>query len=107
MAEVDRIEADEGGEQAPVGLGQPLADEEALVREPRLEDVERFEQRPERLLVGLLGGREAGAIDAVVDGRVDARVQRVDLAPKLGRVIVAFRRADRVEGAVEHADDLG
>ena len=80
VAEIDRVEADEGGEEPPVGFRQPLAAEVALAGEPRLEPVERLEQGAERLFVCLLRGGEARAIDAVVDGRVDAAVQGVDLA---------------------------
>ena len=54
MPEIDRVEADECGEQAPVGFCQSLADEEALVSEARLEPVQRLEQLPEGLFIGLL-----------------------------------------------------
>ena len=106
VAEIDRVEADQRREQAPVRLGQPLAAEEALVGEPRLEPIERLEQSAERLLIGGLGGGEAGAVDPVVDGRVDTRVERVDLGPEIRRIIVALGRAQAVESAVEHANDL-
>ncbi len=94
MAEIDWIEADERGEQAPVRLRQPLADQEALAREPRLEPVERLEQLPERFFVGLLRGGETGAIDAIVDRSINAVVDLVDLRLKAARAIVALRRAD-------------
>src|ERR1700678_4573866 len=47
VPEIDRVEADQGGEQAPVGFRQSLAHEEALASESRLEPVERLEQLPE------------------------------------------------------------
>ena len=58
VPEIDGVEADERGEQAPVRFRQPLAKQEALAREPRLQEVERVEQGAERLLIGFLRGRE-------------------------------------------------
>jgi hypothetical protein len=67
VADIDRIEADQGGEQPPVGLGEPVAEQIALADRRCLQPVERLEQRQHRFLVGLLGGGEAGLVDAVVD----------------------------------------
>src|ERR1700683_3423238 len=44
VPEIDRVEADQGGEQAPVRFRQSLAHEEALASESRLEPVERLAQ---------------------------------------------------------------
>ena len=76
VSDIDRVEADERREQPPVGLGDAVADQIALAGQPLFELVERGEKLPERLLIGFLRRREAGAIDAVVDRRVDQRVDR-------------------------------
>src|SRR5207249_11080904 len=65
-AVIDRIEANERGEQPPVGFGDVFAREVALAREPPLELVERAKHRAEGLFVALLRGGEARTIDAVV-----------------------------------------
>src|SRR5580693_5984522 len=106
VPEIDGIETDESGEQAPVGFCQSLADEEALIPEPRLEPVQRLEQLPEGLFIGLLRSRKTGAIDAIVDRSIDAIIDLVDLRLEAAWIIVALRGADAIEGAVEHADDF-
>jgi len=67
----------------------------AMHGEALLEPVERREQSAHRLLIGALAAREARSIDAVVDGRVDALVQRVDIGAQFGGIEIARRRADR------------
>src|ERR1700738_2575331 len=57
--------------------------------------------------MGLLRRCKTGPVDAVVDRRIDARIQAVDLGPERLGIIVACLRADAVEGSVEHANDLG
>lgn len=71
---VGGVEADEGRVEADVGLGDVGAEEVwrvGGVGEVRFEFVEGGEEREEVLLVGGLGGGEAGFVDAVVDGVVD------------------------------------
>ena len=53
VADVHRIEANERGEEAPVGLRGAVPDEVALLGEPVLERVERGEEIAKRLLVSL------------------------------------------------------
>src|SRR6185437_6603506 len=106
VPEINGIEADQRGEQAPVRLREPVAQEKALALKARLEPVEGLEQGPERLLVSRLGHRESGAINPVVDGSVDAGVDLVDLGPKIARIVVARRGAGSIEGMIEHADDF-
>src|ERR1700722_3003662 len=106
VSEIDWVEADKGGEEAPVSFRQPLADEEALAGEPGLEPVQSLEQLQERLFIGRLRGGETGAIDPIVDRSIDAVVDLVDLRPEAGRIIVPLSRAHPVEGAIEHADDF-
>jgi hypothetical protein len=52
MAEIDWVEADERGEEADVGLGQPTADKIALRGKARLEPVERLKDRGGGGLIG-------------------------------------------------------
>src|ERR1700722_391174 len=106
VPEINRVEADQGGEQAPVGFCQSLADKEALTPEPRLEPVQRLEQLPEGLFISLLRSRKTGAIDPIVDRSIDALVDFVDLRLQAARIIVALRRANAIKRAVEYADDF-
>ena len=79
MPDIDRIETHQRGEEPPIGFGDGVADEIAPRREPFVEIVEGGEERGYRFLIGFLRGGEAGFVDAVIDGVVDARVDRVDL----------------------------
>ena len=85
MPEIDRVEADERREQPPVRLGRRGAgDEVALLRQQRLEPVERIEQLSEGLLVSPLRRCETAFVDAVVDVIVDVRVDRIDVVAQIG-----------------------
>ena len=101
---VDRVEAHQGGEGAPVGLGDARAGQVALPGQTRLQFVEGGEEGVEGFLVGSLAGGEAGLVDAVVDGVVDGLVDGVDGGAQFARIVVLAAGA---EFAVEHADDLG
>ena len=68
------VEAHQRDEGADIGFRQPVAEEKAAIREPRLQFVEHAEHVAEGVFIGDLRGREAGAIDAVVEARdKDAR----------------------------------
>src|SRR6185437_5573070 len=56
---------------------------------------------------GFLPRGEAGLVDAVVEGVVDAPVDRVDFAGEVGGIEIAALTGNGVEGAVQHADDVG
>jgi len=107
MPVIYRIEANGSGEQAPIGLGQVLAGQVALLAQSPLHPVEFAKQLVEGFLVGVLGGGEPGAVHAVVDGRVDPRIERIDLAAQGLWVEIHGRAGEVVEGTVENADDLG
>src|SRR5260370_1664751 len=104
VAVIDRVEANERGEQPPVRLRDVLADEVALAREPPLELVERTEHRAERLFVGFLRDGETCPIDAVVDVLVNERVDAVDLFAQRRRGIVGERLGEDAENYLEHPD---
>ena len=103
VAVVDGVEPGQRREQADVGLGDRVADEVALVREPLRQPVEAGEQAVVGPLVGPLRPGEAAAVDAVVDVGVDDVVDLVDLvAAGLGiqvgsavPVVLAATRVDR------------
>ena len=96
MAVVDRVEADQRGEQADVGDGDGVADEVAAGGQALLEAVQRRPQLVVGLLVGLLVGGEPAAVHTVVHRGVDPRVEFVDLVAVL--VGVQVGRALAVEG---------
>ena len=107
MPDINGVEPDQRGEQSPVGFRQRLADEIALRRKPRLDLIERGEERAIGFFVSLLRRCEASAIHAVVDVWIDEVVDAVDLAAQRRRIVVGAYVGQRVERAVEHADDVG
>src|SRR5690606_12323845 len=75
---VHRIEPEQCGPQAQVGLGQGVADQVAVFAQPPLKGFKGVEQGGDGVVVGVLGGGEAGLVHAVVDVVVDGGVDRVD-----------------------------
>ena len=65
VADVHRVKADDGDEEADIRLGEPVADQVVLAREHLLEPVERLEERDDRRLVRLLRRREARLVHPV------------------------------------------
>ena len=65
MDDVDGVEADDGDEEADVGLGELVADEVIFAFEDGLEAVERGEEREDGGFVGFLRRGEAGLVHAV------------------------------------------
>ena len=112
---VHAVEAHDGGVEAHVGLGQPVA-EVVRARAPvgvggevRLGAVQAAEQRGDGGLVRVGRGGEAGLVHAVVDVVVGPVVGALDLGPEVLREQVHRRPRQgqlAVEDAVEHADDL-
>ena len=107
VAVIDGVEADERREQTPIGFGDASANEITLTGERLLQAIERGEQVAERLFVGFLAGRKAGAVNAIVHVLVDERVYLIDRRPQVLGVVVVANRRERVEGRIEHADDFG
>ena len=105
--EIGDVEAHQGREQPPVRLGDLVADQITLAGEPRLDVVERGEQRVVGFLVGRLRFGEAAAINAVIDVVVDLGIDAVDLGAQRLRIKIGRVGADAGEFRVEHADDLG
>ena len=66
MQVVDRIEADERGEEAPVSLGDARTREVAVFGEEAFDPIQRVEQRVDRDVVSGLRGGKTGLVDAVV-----------------------------------------
>ncbi|MNP63557.1 hypothetical protein D3C76_1589670 [compost metagenome] len=60
----------------------------------------------EGFFICLLRRGKPGAVHAVVYGRVNPFVQRIDLAAQRRRVEVQVIAGQVIEGAVEHADDF-
>src|SRR5205814_8271668 len=88
-------------------LGDRVADEVAPAGEALLQRVQAREYLFHRFVVRLLSRGESGPVYAVVQVRVDEFVDQIDLAAQGRGVVVARLRTHAVEGAVEHADDLG
>ena len=115
---VGDVEPDEGRIQPDVRLRDVLP--EQIRTMPRFAEVpfqpiQGLEQRIQIRFVRVLRRREAGLVDAVVDGVVDPLVHGVDLRPQLRGVEAAARQPvfaqvlgeQGVERGVEDADDLG
>ena len=104
---IHEIEAQQARQQPPVGFGDLRAGEIACVAEMFFEPVERTEQQVDRLFVSRLVAREAHAVHAVVDAVVHALIDGVDRRAQRVGVVVLMPIGERLEGAVQHADDLG
>ena len=105
--EIGNVETHQRGEQPPVGLGDLIADQIALASEPGLDLIERGKQRVVGFVVGGLRAGKAAAIDAVVDGGIDLRVDPIDLGAQMRRIEIRRIGADAGELRIEHADDFG
>ena len=99
------IEPHERDEQPDVGLGDLLAEQEAVAGQAPVELGERIEERGAGGPTRRRG--ERGGVDALVDGRADPGVERLDVVGQLGRVGVDRRRGERPElGGQVDADRL-
>ncbi len=107
VTDVHRVKAQQRGEQAPVGFGEPFAAQISPARQALFQPVQRLEQWHDRLFVGRLRGRESGLVHAVVDVLVNPFVELVDFGAQRLGVEIARGGADQVECAVEHANDVG
>ena len=72
IAVIGRVEPHQRHVEAPIGFRDPFATQIALLSKQLLQIIQRVEELPERFFVGLLRLREAAAINAVIDRRVDA-----------------------------------
>ena len=107
-AVVGHVEAHAGHEQADVGRGEALAQQERAARgETALERVQLLEDAGHGLLVGLLGGGEAGPVDAVVELLVHRPIEGGHLVQQVDRAQPRCRLHVRVEGVVEHGHQVG
>lgn len=84
VAVIDRIEADQCREQADIGFGDLSACQPVAILQPVFKPVQRVENAAGRFLIRVLRRGEPRAVDAVVQRRIDAVVQRVDLGPQFG-----------------------
>ena len=74
---VDRVETDECCEQSPIGLGDLVAAQILPVFKDLFEPFKGVKQRCDSLVVSFLRGRKAAAVDAIVNGLVDPRIDGV------------------------------
>ena len=106
MAVINRVEAHQGGKQAPIGQGYLLAQQIPALREQLFKPVKGFEQVTTGLLIyGLLGGK-ARLVNAVVYIVVDTLVDFGHRIAQVGRGKIAGVAGQAVKGAVEQLDDL-
>src|SRR5436190_15048957 len=84
-----------------------MPDQITLARQALLDLVESLENAVGRLFVGLLAGGKTGAVYAIIDVGVNKLVRSVDFAAEFGWIIIGMNVRERVEGRVEHTDNLG
>src|SRR5688572_335417 len=106
MAVVDRVEADEGAEELPVGIDNNVAEQETLIGEATFHFVERIEQLAAGPFVGALAGGKAGAVNAVVDVLVKEIGKFSVLGGNGFREEISARIASGREGRVEQVADV-
>lgn len=85
MAVINGIKAKQRGEEADIGLGKYFAGQVAVLRQvlfPAVEGVEKFD---DGLVISLLCGGKAGAVDSVIDRAVDSVDELVDAGAKVDR----------------------
>src|SRR5690606_8296664 len=104
VAVIDLVEANERGEQADVGFGEPGADKITALRKKLLDPVECVEHARGRLLISGLARSKTRLVDAVVAPVINARVHRIDLGSKRLGIIIAWLRAHFVERVAQHPD---
>lgn len=115
MLDIHRVKADNGREEPDISLGDGGAKVEGRLGALRSGEVgfdlvEGGEKRCYGSVVGFLGGREAGFVDAVVDVVVGPFVGGFDLGSEGLWVEIDFFVGfgkDVVEFVVKHADDFG
>ncbi len=107
MPVIHRIETHERGEQAPVGLGNEVAEQITLPPQPLLGPVESLENPLRGRLVGGLCRGESRAVDTIVDGVVNAGVHLVDLVRQRVRIEVRQFVSEFVKLGIQHPDDVG
>src|SRR5690606_28703913 len=86
QAMIGRVEADKGDEQTNVGLGKGWSKQERTFGQKRLHLVQHGEHAAIGLVIGDLGSGKTRAVDAVVERRIDAIVERVYAVAKGARV---------------------
>lgn len=108
MSMVNWVESHNGRPETEIGFGQSVSNKVVGLGKDVLDTIEGFEERIDVVLVGGLGGCEAGLVDAVVDGVIDPFVDGVDLSLEVGRVVVdtGLGGDQFVECSVQHSDDL-
>ena len=74
---IDRVEPHQRRKEAPIRFGHPVAAEVSAFRKALLQPVEGREERAHCPLIGVLRRRKTSLVDAIVDGRVDARIEGV------------------------------
>lgn len=114
MLDVDRVEANDGCEEADIGLGDGFAEEKGrggeLLGQVSFDFIQRGKKRRDGFFVRFLRGCEAGFVDAVVDIVVDPFVGGVDgTAVGCGEEVdfLVLFWDEVVEFMVEHSDDFG
>jgi hypothetical protein len=107
VAEIHGIEAHQvvNNRQSASVSGSPH--EKPLIVQPRVQLIQRVEQRPERVFVGLLACGKARPVNAIVHVGVDRGVELVDLRAQRFRIEIQRGVAELVKGPSSTSDDLG
>ena len=105
---IGRIEADQGDKQANVGFHQLRAEQEgAAAFKAALQRVQHGKNLFKGFVIGFLRGGEAGAIDAVVEMRINLVVQRVDSFAQCSGIKVEPIVGETAEAGIEHPENIG
>jgi hypothetical protein len=99
---IDVVETDQRREHADIRLSESVAGKIALLAEHCIPVVECFEQLVDSLVVRCLGVSEPGTVDAIVDRLIDGVDYPVNLLSIAFRVEVHWR----IEGDIQHPEDL-
>ena len=103
MADVDRIEACQRREEAPIDFGDRRPHQVAARGQALVEFIEHREELGHGLVIGVLRGRKARPVDAVVDGVVDAFLEDIQVRDQCFGPQVESHIGEGIKGLVEHA----
>src|SRR5690606_34599195 len=106
MAVVNGIEANQGSEEAPIGLCKLVSNQETLPPKALFQTVQAGEHTTNFFFVYDLFGGEASLVNTVVHGVIDLCIDGVYFRQKLCWGVIPLLGANVIKCRVQHTDDL-
>src|ERR1700732_2621420 len=106
VTEIDRVKTNERGEEANVGFRQITAQQKVPLRQASFQPLERIKDSLDRRIIAGLIARKASLVHAIVQVRINARIDLIDLCALFFRIIIAFLGPKTVKRRIEHPYDV-